>query len=240
MAAAFVGASAFTSPFVGSSSGLVPMRRQATGASGVSGLSMENFFLPLGEDPEKNTPKQIYGEENYKEFISSYTDKSLLTKRYPLLTRVREQKLLTATADSGLLTALEEKGVTLSDIEALLPVVEELGALSFVAKNKEFLLNTVAPLAVEPAPALLPLAVSALKTDPGTYTALAAGLVLTEVAVAVLGQNVALDVVAAIPLLGGAAALFAVSNVLRWLWQRSLTDQRFQFKMEMDFISGTW
>jgi hypothetical protein len=66
-----------------------------------------------------------------------------LQEVYPIVDRVREKKLLTRTAESGLLSALQEQGITLSQAEKLLPLLEQTGALSFLAKNGEFLLNTV-------------------------------------------------------------------------------------------------
>ena len=49
----------------------------------------------------------------------------------------------------------QAKGLTLSQVEKLLPVVEELGLLSAGVQNKELLLNLLLPLLVEPAPLLL-------------------------------------------------------------------------------------
>jgi len=74
--------------------------------------------------------------------------------------RVLELRLLKKTAESGLLTALEEKGVTLSDVEGLLPLAEQLGVLGLVADNAE--------LIVEAAPTLLPLAAGFVKAAPIT------------------------------------------------------------------------
>jgi len=72
--------------------------------------------------------------------------------------RVLELRLLKKTAESGLLTALEEKGVTLSDVEGLLPLAEQFGVLGLVADNAE--------LIVEAAPTLLPLAAGFVKAAP--------------------------------------------------------------------------
>ena len=66
-----------------------------------------------------------------------------LQRAYPVLDRVREKKLLTKTAESGLLSALADSGLTLKQVEALLPALEDAGLLSFAANNADFLLNTV-------------------------------------------------------------------------------------------------
>lgn len=131
----------------------------------------ENFFLDIAEDPEKNTPKQLYGEVAYKSFVGEYKPDALLLggEQYDIITRVRQLKLLSLTAESGLLQALEAKGVTLSQIEKLLPLVDELGLLPLLVKNKELLLS-LAPLLIEPAPLLLPVVVSVLKTPPASFT----------------------------------------------------------------------
>jgi hypothetical protein len=131
----------------------------------------ENFFLDIAEDPAINTPKQIFGEAAYKSFVESYDPEALLIggPKYNIVQRVRQLKLLTVTAESGLLEALEAKGLTLSQVEKLLPVVDSLGLLPFLSKNKELLLS-VAPLLIEPAPALLPILVSVLKTPASTFS----------------------------------------------------------------------
>jgi hypothetical protein len=49
---------------------------------------------------------------------------------YPLLTRVAEMGLLSKTAEAGILSALSAKGLTLSQIERLLPVIDDLGLLN--------------------------------------------------------------------------------------------------------------
>jgi len=180
---------------------------------GVRSLKMENFGLGIGEDSYENTPSLILGEANYKRAVADFNPNGLLSRRYPVVSRVQQLKLLTAAADSGLLEALESKGVSLSYIEKLLPVIEKYGLLSFAAKNEEFLINFIAPLAVEPAPLILPVAVSVLK-NPGALNFWASILVLSELGVIILSQNVAIDVVAGIPLVGGAVALSVVASIL--------------------------
>jgi len=137
----------------------------------------ENFFLDIAEDPAINTPKEIFGEAAYKEFIATYDPNALLLggAPYDIIGRVRALKLLTATADSGLLEALEAKGLTLSQVEKILPVIDELGVLPLVVANKGLLL-ALAPLLIEPAPALLPLVVNVVKTPPSTFTTAGAAL----------------------------------------------------------------
>lgn len=137
----------------------------------------ENFFLDIAEDPKKNTPKEIYGEESYRTFVGSYDSNALLNggAPYDIITRVRQLKLLTATADSGLLEALEAKGLTLSKIEALLPLIDELDLLSVAVQNRGLVI-ALAPLLIEPATAVLPLVVSVLRTAPSTFTSIGAVL----------------------------------------------------------------
>ena len=128
----------------------------------------ENFFLDIAEDPSENTPKEIFGEVAYKSFVESYNSKGLIVGKYDIIERVRELKLLSLTADSGLLEALEAKGLTLSKVEQLLPLADSLGVLPLVAKNKGLVL-ALAPLIIEPAPVLLPLVASILKTPPSNF-----------------------------------------------------------------------
>jgi hypothetical protein len=126
----------------------------------------ENFFLPIGEDPAENTPAQLYGEVAYKNFVTTYNPEGLIVggAKYDAITRIRQLKLLSLTAESGLLEALEAKGVTLSQIEKLLPLADDLGVLPLVSANKGLILS-ILPLLIEPAPLLLPILVSVLKTD---------------------------------------------------------------------------
>lgn len=130
----------------------------------------ENFFLDIAEDPVVNTPKQILGEAAYKSFVASYDKNALVNggSQYNVIERLRALKLLKATAESGLIEALEEKGLTLSKVEALLPLADNLGLLPLLIKNKDLALSA-APLLIEPAPALLPVIVSLLKSSPATY-----------------------------------------------------------------------
>jgi len=131
----------------------------------------ENFFvdLPTLNDPEKVTPAAILGEAKYKSFVEQYDPDALLLGNYRILNRIRESKLLTATAESGPLEALEARGVTLSKLERALPLIDQLGLLPLLVKNKETLL-TFAPLLIEPAPLLLPVLANVLKTSPGVYS----------------------------------------------------------------------
>ena len=130
----------------------------------------ENFGLDIGEDPYENTPRSLLGEANYRNFVAEYDPNALLNggKQYNIVERIRELKLLKVTAESGLLEALEKKGLTLSGVEKLLPIIDDFGLLPLVSKNKELLL-AVAPLLIEPAPALLPLLASIVRTPPSTF-----------------------------------------------------------------------
>lgn len=150
----------------------------------------ENFGLDIAEDPSVNTPRQILGEANYVRFVQSYDDKALRVggSRYDIIERIRTLKLLTATADSGLLEALEAKGLTLSKVEKLLPIIDKLDLLPLLVKNKDQM-KGLAPLLIEPAPALLPVVAGLLSTSPSNF--LLPGLTLLGVGAyeVTLGDN---------------------------------------------------
>eukprot|EP00968_Pinguiococcus_pyrenoidosus_P017335 scaffold1724_cov246-Pinguiococcus_pyrenoidosus.AAC.7 len=164
----------------------------------------------------KNTDPKILGEVNYRNFVKSQTgvDSPLLTRDYPLLQRVKELKLLSKTAESGLLSTLEAQGVTLSQVEKALPLAEELGLIDLLLGNGNFLLNGVAPLAVEPAPILLPLLAKAVGVPGSLYKALALGLVGLEGFIIYTNDSIAVDALTAVPLLLAGGVLFTLGNVL--------------------------
>lgn len=149
----------------------------------------ENFFvdIPTLNDPSKVTPRPLLGEASYREFVGGFDNNALINKLgpfaiggesgdYDAAQRINDLKLLTLTADSGLLEALEARGLTLSQVEKLLPLVDSLGLLPVLASNKNALLG-LAPLLIEPAPALLPIVVSVVKTPPATFQGLGLALV---------------------------------------------------------------
>ena len=133
----------------------------------------ENFFLdlPTLNDPSKITPKLLNGEENYKNFVGEYDPNALLLGGgvYAPIKRVRELRLLSLTVDSGVLQALQDKGVTLTQLERALPIIDNAGLLPLLLKNKD-LLAGVLPLLIEPAPLLLPAVTSVLSTSASTYS----------------------------------------------------------------------
>merc|ERR1719199_1635930 len=104
--------------------------RSAARSAGRSTLRMENFGFDFAEDAAASAlgeDSTLLGEKRLKEiFVPSVQKRALLTDDYPILERVSEMNLLTQTAKSGLLTALDEKGLTLSDLEKLLPIAEKL------------------------------------------------------------------------------------------------------------------
>ena len=148
----------------------------------------ESFGLQIAtlNDPTKVTPPLLFGETSVKGFVGSYDKNALLLSEksfavtddpknqnsgpYDIIERVRSLQLLSLTADSGLLEALEDKGITLSQIEKILPIVDDLGLLPLVAKNKGLLLS-LAPLIIESAPSAIPLIVSVLRTPAVTFQA---------------------------------------------------------------------
>jgi len=173
----------------------------------------ENFFidLPTLNDPSKITPALLNGEANYKNFVEKYDPNALLLggEPYSVIKRVRELGLLSATVDSGLLQVLEEKGLTLTQLERALPIIDNAGLLPLLVKNKGLLLGLL-PLLVEPAPALLPLVVSVVKTPASSYTSIGVLCVLAGVLEGVVDGNLILSSLAI--LLGLPA--FALSAVL--------------------------
>jgi len=135
----------------------------------------ENFGLDFAEDSYANTPKEILGEVNYKEgFVGSYNpDALLLGGSDDIVTKIRKNKLLQITADSGILETLERQGLTLSQLEALLPLADKLELLPLANKNKDLILR-VAPLLVDTAFLGIPFANSVLGTSASTYSTIAA------------------------------------------------------------------
>lgn len=173
LAAAVCSASAFSgsSSFASRPLGAATAARSARSVKG--SLRMESFGFDFAEDQGVNTPKEILGEAKLKEeFVPAVRSDALLTADYPVFDRVAELGLLSVTAESGLLAALQAKGVTLSDLEKLLPLIEEFGLLTSI--NNPIVLNLIVPLLVEPAPLLLPGVVGLLKTDSTVFLAAAA------------------------------------------------------------------
>merc|ERR1711988_1659353 len=136
-------------------------------------------------------------------------------QNYDVIDRVSETRLLSLTAESGLLSALEAKGLTLSDLEKLLPLIDELNLLPLAKENKQFILNTLAPLVVERSNLAIPLAVSFLQTSPSFFTTLATGAVSSEVALTLLQQNTLIDIVGGLVLLPLSVASYTAGNLLK-------------------------
>lgn len=135
----------------------------------------ENFGFNFAEDPYKNTPDTILGEVNLKDgFVKSYKpDALLLSNDDDLLLKIRKNQILKTTVESGLLDALEAQGLTLSQVEKLLPVIDELGLLPLAVKNKDLILS-LAPFIVDTAFLGLPLAANVVGTAPSTYSTIGA------------------------------------------------------------------
>ena len=90
-----------------------------------------------------------------------------------LVLKIRKNQLLKTTVESGLLDALEAQGLTLSQVEKLLPVIDDLGLLPLAVKNKELVLS-LAPIIIDTAFLGLPLAASVVGTAPSTYSTISA------------------------------------------------------------------
>ncbi len=179
-------ASAFTVP-----SSLLPSVRPNTRV-------YENFGLDFAEDQAENAPIQLLGEANYKQWAGTVNDNTFLNRQYDVVGRVRELGLLGLTAETGLLSALEEQGLDLETLEELLPTLENLGALSFAAKNQQILINLVAPLLVEGAPLLLPPLAAGVRIGPIAFfgaaaaaAAAEAGLIVNHVQLPLVGLDAA-------------------------------------------------
>ena len=71
---------------------------------------------------------------------------------------------------------LTEKGLTLSQIEKILPLVDKLGVLPIAIKNKWLFLNLLLPLLVEPAPYIIGPLAGLIKV--GGYPPIAVGTLL--------------------------------------------------------------
>ncbi|KAJ8612852.1 hypothetical protein CTAYLR_002021 [Chrysophaeum taylorii] len=141
-------------------------------------ITMENFGFDFAEDQSKNTPIEVLGERRLKtEFIASYKPTATVLEGtpYPLFQEVQSKKLLSKTTEAGLLGALDDLGLSLSDIEKLLPVIEKSGLLKFVAKNLPLVVILTGYLLVEPAPVLIPALGAALKVPPSVYAVAALG-----------------------------------------------------------------
>merc|ERR1719231_1318609 len=158
----------------------VGSRQMARRATGAAGLRMESFGFEFAENPNENTPAEILGEFKYKtKFVKSYKPKALLLtgEPYPLFAATQEKRLLSATADAGLLTQLTDLGLGLSDIEKLLPILEQNGLLSLAGKNLPFILNVLGYLVVEPGQVAIPAVTNLLKVPAPLYTVAGAGII---------------------------------------------------------------
>jgi hypothetical protein len=92
--------------------------------------------------------------------------------------------------------------------------VEELQVLGLLEQNADLVLKTLAPLAIEGAPLLLPVLSATLKTPPAVFYGVAAAALAAEAGVVATTGNVALDVIAGIPLVALAGASILGGSVL--------------------------
>jgi len=164
-------ASAFTPTSLTSSFNV--QSRQSTADVSVN----ESFGFDFAEDQRENTPDAIFGEENYKQYVTNISDNSFLNRQYNILGRVRELDLLGKTADAQILSRLEKNGIDLATLEGALPLLDDLGLLSTAGNSQQLLINGVAPLLVETAPIIIPLLGGALEIGPPAFflAALATG-----------------------------------------------------------------
>ena len=155
----------FIASTFGAVSGFAPVRNAPRFDTKVN----ENFGFDFAEDQAVNTPDILLGEARYKQLAGTFNKNSFVNRQYNVLRRVRELDLLGKTVDAGILTKLEEQGVDLETLEAALPALEKLGALSFVGNNQQLLINGVAPALVEGAPLAIPLVSGAIGAGPGAF-----------------------------------------------------------------------
>ena len=202
--------------FMGRSSAAL---KAASRSAGKSSMRMETFGFSFAEDAagvaleSTEKGKLLLGEKRLKELYvdtllkDGTVDRSLLSEDYPLLTRTAEMGLLSKTAEAGLLTALTEKGLTLTQIEKALPLVDELGLIPILIKNKWLFLNLLAPLLVEPAPLLIGPLATIIKIGGAPPLAIAAALIGSDLYGVTNGEALSLA-----PLAGG--ALFGAIGLL--------------------------
>jgi len=176
--------------FISASSVLGFTPRATTPVAQKNTALKESFGFSFAEDQAENTPTELLGEANYKQYVGEVTENSFLNRQYNVVKRVRELDLLGLTAEYGILSKLEAQGVDLKTLESLLPLAEDLGVLSIVANNQQLLVNGVAPLLVEPAPLLLPVVAGALEKGPSAFYGAAAACAALEAYLVVSGAEV--------------------------------------------------
>lgn len=152
----------------------------------------ESFGFDFVEDQAANTPFEILGERRLKtEWVRSYKPTATVIegKPYPLFQELQDKKILSATAESGLLGALDDLGLTLSDVEKLLPIVDKSGALGLAKNNLPLAIVATGYLLIEPAPVLIPVLGAALSVSSGVWTAIAAATTAAEVGLVATGDD---------------------------------------------------
>lgn len=158
----------------------------------VSAPLRESFGFDFVEDQAANTPFEILGERRLKtEWVRSYKPTATVIegKPYPLFQELQDKKILSATAESGLLGALDDLGLTLSDVEKLLPIVDKSGALGLAKNNLPLAIVATGYLLIEPAPILIPVLGAALSVSTGVWTAIAAATTAAEVGLVATGDD---------------------------------------------------
>ncbi|CAM9848464.1 unnamed protein product [Discosporangium mesarthrocarpum] len=135
-----------------------------------------------------------------------------------LLIKTEELKLLSQASKLGLLGKLEAAGLTLKDVERLLPLADELDVIG-LAQGLGPSILPLAPKVLDAAPSLLPILSAALSIPAPTLFAGAAASVAAGVAVIIAipddsVTNIALQTFLAVPLVLIAPAAFAVGGVV--------------------------
>lgn len=86
--------------------------------------------------------------------------------------------------------------------------------LGLAEANKDLILKTLAPIAIEQAPALLPVAVSVLKTPPTAFYGLAAAALAAEAGIIATSGSPIIDILAGIPLVAVAGVGAVTGSIL--------------------------
>lgn len=119
--------------------------------------------------------------------LNTLSSNKILTKvpnivDFPPCCLIWSNHFFTQTSQLGLLTRLEKAGFTLKTAVPLLIKADELDVLGILESSSDKVLPLVAQ-GIEVAPALLPLAATALNTPPSTYYAGAAASLLAAVGI---------------------------------------------------------
>ncbi|CAN0014932.1 unnamed protein product, partial [Phaeothamnion confervicola] len=135
-----------------------------------------------------------------------------------LIIKTEQLKLLSTASRLGLLSKLEKAGLTLKDVEKLLPLIDEYDVIGTGLELGDDVLK-IAPTALDAAPALLPLAAAALNIPPAAlYAAAFASLAGGAFAINAIPDTslglIALQTFLAVPLLAVAPVASLIGAII--------------------------